>query len=64
MAHPFLTEAVLQQLGEKLTYDVCFLTQFSQFSKTKNLMLFKLLTTSLSTLGLKILNSMLTLLAI
>jgi hypothetical protein len=39
-------------LLKEITYDVCFLTQFSQFSKKKMLMLIKLLSTILSPLGL------------
>jgi hypothetical protein len=48
----------------KKTYNVCFLTQFSHYSKIKNLMLFILIATTLSPLGLIFFNSMSALLAI
>jgi hypothetical protein len=50
-------------LTEKITYDVCFWAQFSQFSK-KNYTLIKLLTTTLSLLELTFSNTMLPLLEI
>jgi hypothetical protein len=48
----------------KKTYNACFITQFSQFSKIKMLTLFIRLGTTLSLLGLTFFNSMLALLAI
>jgi hypothetical protein len=53
-----------QYLVEKITYDVCFGTQFSQFSPKQKSMLFRLLSIILSPLGLVLSNSMFGLLAI